>query len=332
MIDKAAQAQQQLIDDLLDVSRMSVGTLRLNPRVTRLDETVRAAIESVRPSAAARRVSIESDLAYDVGLVHVDPDRIQQVLWNLLSNAIKFTPGGGRIEVSLVRSGATVEIVVRDTGSGIRKEFLAHVFDRFRQDETVTTRQHGGLGLGLAIGKQLVELHGGTITAESEGEGRGSTFRVRLPLRSVTDEPEESPQTFARDQQELNGMQILLVEDDPAAREATQRVLETHGAAVRAVAAAEAAVDAYARERPSAMIVDIGLPGEDGYSLVQRVRTLEESRQLAKVPAIAVTAFARAHDRLRAIEAGFDEHLAKPVDPAALIAILLKLAAAGTKE
>ena len=325
MIDRSAEAQQHLIDDLLDVSRMSSGQLRLNLRLTRLADAVRAATDGVQPSADVRKVRINSMLSEDVGIVRADPERIQQVIWNLLSNAVKFTPAGGRIDVKMTRVGNDVCIGVQDTGIGIKPEFLPHVFERFRQAEVITTRQHSGLGLGLAIAKQLVELHGGTITASSEGEGHGSTFTVQLPLAPTVDNPQEQPVDFAALPQGVNNLRVLLVEDDAGSRMATGRALELRGAVVDAVANPSSALAAYTQMRPDAMILDIGLPGEDGYSLIKRFRNMETAQQLTRVPAIALTAFARTHDRERAFAAGFDEHLAKPVDVEALVAVLLRL-------
>jgi len=325
MIDRSAEAQQHLIDDLLDVSRMSSGQLRLNLRLTRLTDVVRSAIGSVGPSAEARKVQIALDLSDDVGVVRADPERIQQVLLNLISNAVKFTPGGGRIDVQVSRSGDDVILVVRDTGIGIRPEFLPHVFERFRQAEIVTTRQHGGLGLGLAIVKQLVELHGGSIVADSEGEGKGATFTATLPLPRKSGEQREVSNHLRHSSQGVNDLRILLVEDDTGSRMATCRALELQGAVMDAVPNASLAMSAYTQMRPDAMILDIGLPGEDGYSLIARIREHEKAQGLSRVPAIALTAFARTHDRERAFAVGFDEHLAKPVDIETLVAVLLRL-------
>lgn len=325
MIDRSAEAQQHLIDDLLDVSRMSSGQLRLNMRLTRLTDIVRSAIESVRPAAHIRKVQITASLDEDVGIVRVDQERIQQVLWNLISNAVKFTPTGGRIEVRVSRSGEHVTIVVKDTGMGIRAEFLPHVFERFRQAEGVTTRRHGGLGLGLAIAKQLVELHGGTIVADSAGEGQGATFTVTLPLVKSSAELQASTTDPRPTSAGANNLHILLVEDDPSSRTATCRALEMRGAIVDPVPSASLAMAAYTQTRLDAMILDIGLPGEDGYSLVARIRKIEADEQRPRVPAIALTAFARPDDRERAFAAGFDEHLAKPVDVETLMATLSRL-------
>jgi signal transduction histidine kinase/ActR/RegA family two-component response regulator len=324
-IDRAALSQQQLIDDLLDVSRMASGQLRLAVRATRLAQAVKGAIEAIQPSADARKITVVSKLSDEVGVVRADPDRIQQVIWNLLTNAVKFTPGGGEIEVILARRDSEVEIAVKDSGIGIRPEFLPHVFERFRQAEEATTRQHGGLGLGLAIAKQLVELHGGTIGVESEGEGRGATFIVRLPLMSLSDQAQDGGTADSGIHQYIRKLTILLVEDDHSTREATCRVLEMHGAQVQAVATAAAALDSYASQPPELIISDIGLPGEDGFALIQQIRSIEQDRGLPHVPAIALTAFARAGDKQHALDAGFDEHMPKPVDIDSLVALIQRL-------
>jgi hypothetical protein len=326
MVDRAALAQQQLIDDLLDVSRMASGQLRLTPRDTQLVGAVEAAIEAIRPAAESRKIALDSELSIEVGSVYVDPDRIQQVVWNLLANAVKFTPEGGRVAVRLRRVNGTVEIEVADTGKGIRADFLPHVFDRFRQGDTGAARRFGGLGLGLAIAKQLVELHGGMITAHSDGEGRGATFTVYLPLERRYSGPEEAEPAIAqREAGELTGLDVLLIEDEAMAREASKRLLEQHGAQVRAVGSAASAREAFEVRRPDVVVADIGMPDEDGYVLIKHLRRLEQERHTARVPAVAVTAFARSEDRQRALAAGFDEHLPKPVDPERLIRILARI-------
>jgi two-component system CheB/CheR fusion protein len=333
IIDRASIAQQQLIDDLLDVSRMATGHFRLVPRDALLSATVSAAIDAVRALAESRKIMLSAELSTEVGIVRIDPDRIQQVIWNLLANALKFTPEGGRVGVRLHRVNETVEIEVTDTGKGIRADFLPHVFDRFRQAEAGSTRQYGGLGLGLAIAKQIVELHGGTIRARSEGEGRGSTFTVYLPLErrypavQADDRATESPGSPA-----LRGIEVLLVEDEPMALEATQRLLEQRGARVRAVRSAANAHEAFEIRRPDVIVADVGMPGEDGYALLTALRRTEQEQQTARVPAVAVTAFARGEDRQRALAAGFDEHLPKPVDPEQLIAVIAHLVVNSSSE
>jgi two-component system, chemotaxis family, CheB/CheR fusion protein len=331
-IDRAVTAQQALIDDLLDVSRMASGKLRLVIRETRLTATVQAAVEAVRPSAANRGLRLETRLDESVGVVRADPDRLQQVVWNLLSNSVKFTPSGGQIRVDVARRGVGVEITVRDSGIGIRPEFLPHVFDRFRQAETVTTRQHTGLGLGLAIARQLVELHGGSIRAESDGEGLGASFIVSLPLAGSSEsaiEPQVQPEDYV---DALREVEVLLVEDEGATGLAEQRFLQAAGANVRVAASASEAREAYSLRRPDVIVSDVGLPGEDGYVLIRSIRALERQGNLRPVPAIAVTAFARDEDRDRALAAGFDEHVTKPIDPGRLIRVLAQWGGSGDKN
>jgi CheY-like chemotaxis protein/anti-sigma regulatory factor (Ser/Thr protein kinase) len=250
------------------------------------------------------------------------------VVWNLLSNAVKFTPENGHVAVRLRRLNEFVQIEVCDSGLGIQPEFLEHVFDRFRQAEAGAARRYGGLGLGLAIARQLVDLHGGTIKAHSDGEGRGSTFTVRLPLErryaAVTDEPELSP--MSTDAAGLRGIEVLLIEDESMTRQATALMLEQHGAQVRAVSSAARASEAFEIRRPDVIVADVGMPDEDGYALLRRLRSREQEQNWKRVPAVAVTAFARTEDRQLALAAGFDEHLPKPVDPARLVSVLAGLA------
>ena len=324
IVDRAALAQQQLIDDLLDVSRMASGQLRLAMRDTMLIDAVEAAIEAIHPLSDARRIELTTDLSDEVGTVHVDPDRIQQVVWNLLANAVKFTPEGGRVHVRVSRVDGTVEIEVRDSGIGIAPDFLPQVFDRFRQAEQGPTRRFAGLGLGLAIAKQLVELQGGTITAHSEGEGRGATFTVYLPLERRA-ESAPVPQGLLDETLSVRGADLLLIEDDLAARTATQLLLEQRGATVRSVESAMQAREAILARRPDVVIADIGMRDEDGYTFIEGLRRTERQDHLPRIPAVAVTAFARIEDRERALAAGFDDHLPKPLDPERLMRVLVQL-------
>jgi PAS domain S-box-containing protein len=326
MVERAAIAQQQLIDDLLDVSRMASGKLRLTLRDTQLSKAIDEAIESVRPVAQARGVALDADLNPDVGIVRADPDRIQQVVWNLLTNAVKFTPSGGQVSVRLGRADESVEISVRDTGIGIRSEFLPYIFDRFRQADSSTTRQHGGLGLGLSIARQLVELHEGSIEAASAGEGQGSTFTVRLPnaKRLSALSPDESDDADGGSH-DLSGVDVLLVEDEPSSRAATALLLRQHGASVREADSANAAREAIAIRRPQLLIADVGLPGEDGYVMLQHLRRSEQENLILRIPAVAVTAFASTDDRKKAIASGFDDHLPKPLDPDSFVVTIAKL-------
>jgi signal transduction histidine kinase/CheY-like chemotaxis protein len=331
MIERAAVAQQQLIDDLLDVSRMASGKFRLSLRDTQLSKAIEEAVESVRPVAEARKVALESILSADVGVVRADPDRLQQVVLNLLTNAVKFTPSGGIVRVTLSQHLADgIEIVVQDSGIGIRPEFIPHVFDRFRQADSSTTRQHSGLGLGLSIARQLVELHGGTISASSEGEGRGASFTVRLPHLERSAQPLQSDRNepFV-ETKGLFGIDILLVEDDAGTRQATSILLRQQGGHVREADSAPAARDALRIRHPQLLVADVGLAGEDGYMLIREVRRWEQERKLTPVCAVAVTAFASAEDRKKAMAAGFDDHIPKPLNPERFIATLVRLMHAG---
>jgi signal transduction histidine kinase len=331
-LERAIIAQQQLIDDLLDVSRISAGKLRLDMRPTRLAEAIEAAIEAVRPVCARKEVQLVYSASPEVGVVRADPDRMQQIVWNLLSNAVKFTPSGGGVRVELEREGDWVIIRVADSGIGIRKEILPHVFDRFLQGESGTARQHAGLGLGLAIAKQLVELHGGSIAASSEGEGQGACFIVRLPFKAEVAVLSASEPEREHSATDLSGLRILLVEDEPSTREGTCALLETKRAQVQAVESAMAAREAYMLQRPGIIISDIGLPGEDGYTLMQQIRALEREHGGPRVPALALTAFARDEDRQRALDAGYDAHFAKPVDPDKLLDKIVQLLSLGRSE
>jgi len=328
-VERNAKAQAQLIDDLLDVSRIVTGKLLLEVVSLSLEDTVRQAVESVRPAAEARGLQVHMVLDGGLGPVLGDPHRIQQVVWNLLSNAVKFTPKGGRIHVTLRRVGSSAELVVRDTGKGISPDFLPFVFERFRQADSSTTRVHGGLGLGLSIVRHLVELHGGTVDVFSEGEGQGATFTVRLPispLRATGAAQREAPERVEFDcPPGLEGKRVLLVEDEPDVRELMVTVLERCGAKVTAAGSAEEALSALQRETPDVLVSDIGMPREDGYALIRKVRALPPEKG-GKVPALAVTAHARAEDRRKALLAGFQMHLGKPVPPDELLLMVASLA------
>ena len=328
-IHRNANVQAQLIEDLLDISRIISGKLRLDVQRVDLAEVILAAIASVAPAAEAKGVRIEKVLDPLAGLVSGDPARLQQVVWNLLSNAVKFTPRGGKVQVLLERVNSHVEISVVDTGQGIIPEFLSHVFERFRQADSTTTRRFGGLGLGLAIVKQLTELHGGGVRAKSPGEGQGSTFVINLPIAVMHDSPEKVwPKQ--RDQSELgtaddtlDGLRVLVVDDEPDARTLVRRVLAESGALVALAASAREAMEQLCAFRPHVLVSDVGMPEEDGYDLLRQVRAELSASQL---PAAALTAFARAEDRKRALMAGFQTHVAKPVDPSELVAVVASLA------
>jgi PAS domain S-box-containing protein len=342
-VERNAQAQTELIEDILDVSRIITGKLRLTMRNTDLAAVVLAAVDTVRPTADAKGVKLEARLE-PVGRYTGDPDRLQQVVWNLLVNGIKFTPKGGTVEVFVSRVESQVEIRVRDSGSGITTEFLPYVFDRFRQADSASTRKHGGLGLGLAIVRHLVELHGGTIRADSDGPGKGSCFTVRLPVRvlQVAEDPSgehllrrrvrltrEEP-VAAGPKVDLGGLRVLFVDDQPDARELVSELLRHHRAEVDVVGAADEAMRLFEERQHDVLLSDIGLPSEDGYSLIRRIRALPPERG-GRVPAVAVTGFARAEDNRRALAEGFHVHLTKPVEPAELVDLLASLTGRATE-
>ncbi len=334
IIYRNARSQAQLIDDLLDVSRIITGKLRIEVRPVDLAPVVEAAVAVVRPAASAKRVQLQTVFEPGTGLIAGDPERLQQVVWNLLSNAVKFTPNGGRVQVKLGRVNSRVEVAVSDTGAGIAPEFLPHVFDRFRQADMGTTRRHGGLGLGLAIVRHLVELHGGTVRAESAGEGLGTTFRVSLPVMVSTEADLAaaggiaSPPGFGASDAALpalDGVKVLAVDDEPHGRALITEVLRRCGAEVVAVSSAREALEVLQAWRPHVLLSDIGMPGIDGYMLIRRVRELPEE-QGGRTPAAALTAYAGAEDRARSLSSGYQLHVAKPVEPAELAAVVASLA------
>jgi PAS domain S-box-containing protein len=335
-IQRNARAQTQIIEDLLDMSRIISGKVRLEVQRTDLAPILQAAVDTVKPAAEAKGVRLRSVLDPHAGPVSGDPNRLQQVFWNLLTNAVKFTPKGGQVQVLLERVNSHLEITVVDTGEGIRAEFLPHVFDRFRQADASTTRRHGGLGLGLAIVKQLVELHGGTVRVKSPGPGKGATFTVAMPLTVIHPELEADPRERRHpdavgasnqtdDCVKLTGVKVLVVDDEPDARALVKRLLSDCEAEVRVAGSANEAIAAFKAQTPDVLISDIGMPGEDGYSLIRRVRALS-SKAGGNVPAIALTAYARTDDRIRAIRSGFQTHVVKPVDPMELITVVASLA------
>lgn len=322
VIRQNATSQSQLIDDILDVSRIVGGKLVLNTELLPLCSVVQDAIDALMPAATAKSIQIVRNLDEELKVIG-DRDRLQQVVWNLVSNALKFTPKGGRVEVSCQMVEDEAQIEVRDSGIGIAAEFLPFVFDRFRQADSSMSRRHSGLGLGMAIVRHLVELHGGTVSVESAGENQGTTFRLRLsrhvgefagaaaaPLRR---EPEMMPDS---ELEHLHGVHILIVEDDADSRNVLAVLLQRLGALVEAVASAKEAFDRLSYRRPDVLVSDIGMPDEDGYSLMRRVRQMTGDR---KLPSIALTAYARAQDAEEAIASGYDRHLPKPVAPADLI-------------
>jgi signal transduction histidine kinase len=327
VIERNARVQTQLISDLLDISRIVSGKMRLEVQRVELPAVIEAALESIRPAADAKDVRLQTVIEPITEAIHGDPARLQQIIWNLVSNAVKFTPKGGRVQVVLARVNSHVEIRVSDTGEGIAPEFLPRLFERFTQADASAAREHTGLGLGLALVKQLVEMHGGQVRAASDGIGKGSTFVVVLPLAivHVFDEPSGvHPRTFAPPPEiavaRLGGLRLLLVDDEPDALEMTQQVLEDHGAEVVTARSADAGLAMLQAQRFDALISDIGMARKDGYDFILDVR-----RSGHRLPAAALTAFARSEDRTRALLSGYQAHVTKPVEPTELLATVVSL-------
>ncbi|HEV7474972.1 MAG TPA: response regulator [Pyrinomonadaceae bacterium] len=326
-IERNARSQSQLIDDLLDVSRIITGKLQIEAQPVDLFRVIESAIEAVRPASEAKGVQFETVFDKAACFVSGEANRLQQIFWNLFSNAIKFTPGGGQVAVEVKRGGAEVRVSVRDSGIGIAPEFLPYIFDRFRQADGSTTRVHGGLGLGLSIVKHLVQVHDGTIEVESEGKDRGTTFTVSLPLASpasvktsedaTASEPESNglPEGFPT---LLKGLRILVVDDEADSRELVTTILQRCGSEVRCCESAAAAIDTFRAWKPDLLVSDIGMPGEDGYTLIRKLRKLR-MKLAREVPAVALTAYATDDDRERTLAAGFQMHVAKPIEPSALV-------------
>jgi signal transduction histidine kinase/CheY-like chemotaxis protein len=327
VIQRNARRQARLIDDLLDLSRLTSGQMRLRLSTISLDALVDEALDTVRPAAEAKQLQLVKNVHTPVRPVRADPDRLHQVIWNLLSNAVRFTPDQGRIEVDVREVDGQAEIRVTDTGMGLSEGFIAYAFEPFQQADSSTTRSHGGLGLGLAIVRHLVELHGGTVRAESAGEGRGASFTVRLPIAAnVPAVATHHSAAVRRAPAMLHGMRVLVVDDDPDTREVLRALLEDAGAIVSATASAGETRAMIARMRPDLLIADIGMPTEDGYSLMRSVRALESDVR-RRLPAIALTAHAHPEDVDRALASGFQVHLAKPVDPSELVTTIASLVA-----
>jgi CheY-like chemotaxis protein len=305
---------------VLDMARIITGKLNVEMRPVALAPIVEAAVEASRPGALAKAITVRVSIR-DVPAIHADAGRLQQVIWNLLSNAVKFTPSGGDVIVSVGLNHSHVAITVSDTGPGLAPEFLPYIFDRFRQADQSVTRGHGGLGLGLSIVKHLVELHGGTVRAESAGIGKGASFRVLLPVPVLLDRPSDRRETGPRQDDafaiRLEGRKILVVDDDAATRELLTRVLERTGATVESAESARLALARVTRSGPDLLIADIGMPDEDGYSLIRRIRALPGT--VAAIPAIALSAYTRAEDRDSAEAAGFTRFIAKPATPQELL-------------
>jgi CheY-like chemotaxis protein len=332
VITRNARTQARLIDDLLDMSRIISGKMRLDVQRVDLPAVIDAAIESMTPAAEARDIKIQKVIDPIAGPVTGDPNRLQQVVWNLLSNAIKFTPKGGKVQVVVERSNSHVELSVSDTGKGIAAEFLPHVFERFSQDDDSSRRRNTGLGLGLAIVKSLAELHGGSVRVKSGGEGKGSTFIVSLPISVVhTLDTNENRQyaKFNRDDAllhtpDLKGIKVMVVDDEADAITLVKRIMEDCGATVKACTSGEECLKCLPKMRPDVIIMDIGMPDMDGYVLIGKIRKLTPE-QGGRTSAVALTAFARSEDRRQAMLAGFDVHVAKPVEPGELVAVVSRL-------
>jgi signal transduction histidine kinase len=333
-IERNARVQSQMIADLLDVSRITSGKLRLDAQPVDAASVVEAALTAIMPAAAAKSIRVVKDIDFHAGSISGDPSRLQQIVWNLVQNAVKFTPKEGSINVALGRSNSYMEIRVSDTGQGIKPDLLPRIFERFQQGDSTMTRSHSGLGLGLAIVKQLVELHGGSITAESPGEGQGATFIVLLPIpaalnirKPVAALSEDAQKTAINGFKpiDLSGLRVLLVDDETDARRVVSRIVEECGAQATGVASAKDALDILDLLDPHVLVSDLGMPRADGFALIEEIRARGHSAQ--KLPAIALTAFVRPEDRRRALVAGFQVHLSKPVDPQELASAIATLAA-----
>jgi PAS domain S-box-containing protein len=333
-IEQNARAQAQLIEDLLDVSRIISGKFRLNNQPTQIARTIEAAIDSVRPTAEAKGVRLQVVLDPGAGPVSGDAGRLQQVVWNLLSNAVKFTPRGGQVQVRLMPIDSHIELIVTDTGQGIGPELLPRVFDRFWQADGSSTRTHGGLGLGLALVRHIIELHGGSVAADSPGQDKGATFTVRLPLMVIHAKPSDNERVHPRvsgdgalhfdSSLSLEAVKVLVVDDEPETLLLLSTVLTRCGAYVKTASSAEEGFREVKRWLPDVIVSDIGMPGEDGYSFIARVKTwMRETGTW--IPAMALTAYARAEDRMKALASGYQIHVAKPVEPAELVAVLVSL-------
>ncbi|MGH9936543.1 MAG: ATP-binding response regulator, partial [Blastocatellia bacterium] len=336
VIAQSAQSQTRLIEDILDTSRIITGRLKLDTQPVAIEHIFHAAVDVIRPSAEAKGIVLSEEVEAPDGVVLGDANRLQQAIWNLLSNAVKFTAEGGRIEARLGRAEGQIEIAVKDTGIGIDPKFLPHVFDRFRQADASSTREYGGLGIGLAIVQHIVEMHGGGVSASSDGKGQGATFKIRLPvvssrrLATRSGPGAEAPLAEAKEQQivegghRLDGLRVLLVEDSTDTLDMLKFIFDESGAEVIAATSVDEALDALDRFKPDALVSDIAMPDRDGYDLIREVRSRQPERG-GKIPAVAVTAYARAEDRVRALAAGFQMHIAKPIDPDELIAVVASL-------
>jgi signal transduction histidine kinase/CheY-like chemotaxis protein len=323
-IERAGWAQSRLIEDLLDISRIVTGRLQITPRATVIQPVVDLVLQSLYPAASAKQISIAAQVDPRIGPINADPDRLQQIIWNLVSNAIKFTPAGGHVSVAVAPEDHHVRISVTDDGLGFAPGTASHLFERFRQGDSSTTRQYGGLGLGLGIVRHLVEAHGGTVAARSAGPNRGATFEAVLPYQPAREyvpamaaPPESAPL--------LRGISVLVVDDDPSALDFARSSLEQHGAVVMTAESVQEARERIARQPPDVLLSDLRMPGEDGIQLIREVRELD-LRRGRKTPAAALTALARTEDRRKALNAGYQMHVAKPIDPFELAITVEQLA------
>jgi PAS domain S-box-containing protein len=327
-IERNARSQAQLVSDLLDISRVITGKLRINARPVDVAISIESALEAIRPAADAKQITIAVEREPYATVVTGDADRLQQVFWNLLSNAVKFTPRKGRVEVKISRSDSQLGITVSDTGAGISPEFLPYVFDRFTQADTTTARRHAGLGLGLSIVRHIVELHGGTISAESEGQGKGASFRISLPVRALHPQEIAAPAppmvvNALTEDIRLDEVRVLVVDDEAETRDLLRIMLTSHGAEVMTSASAAEALPQMDDWKPDVLVSDIGMPVLDGYAFIKRLRGLDSAQR--DIPAVALTAYARAEDRMRALGAGFQMHVPKPVEASELVMVIASL-------
>lgn len=327
-VERNARAQAQLISDLLDISRVITGKLKINARPVDITNSLDSALDSIRPAAEAKQIQIDIEREAYATVVTGDADRLQQVLWNLLSNAVKFTPRGGRVNVKYSRTDSQMELSVSDTGPGIDSKFLPFIFERFTQADTTTARQHAGLGLGLAIVRHIIELHGGTVSAESEGVGKGSTFRILLPVRALKAydagaAPLEVPVRAFADDIALDKVRVMIVDDEAETRDLLRVMLASQGADVETFGSGAEALNQIDDWKPQVIVSDIGMPVQDGYAFIRKVRGLGSEAQA--IPAIALTAYARAEDRMRALAAGFQMHVPKPVEASELVMVIASL-------